>query len=85
MIITNVLITHGPVQWRGQLVMHHDVKMMHHKLTAPLSWTACNQWTKERDNDFMKRLHNIWYLYRPLPLTVLPSVRNYPCIVEALA
>ena len=35
-IITTVLIMHGPVQWRGQLVMHHDVNMMHHKLTAPL-------------------------------------------------
>ena len=23
MIITTVLITRGPVQWRGQLVMHH--------------------------------------------------------------
>ena len=30
MIITTVLIMHGQVQWRGQLVMHHDV------LTVPL-------------------------------------------------
>ena len=35
-MITTVLIMHGQVQWRSQLVMHHDVNMMHHKLTAPL-------------------------------------------------
>ena len=28
MIITTVLITRGPVQWRGQLVMHHVYIML---------------------------------------------------------
>ena len=36
MIIITVLIMRGQVQRHGQLVMHHDVNMMHHKLTAPL-------------------------------------------------
>ena len=36
MIITTVLTMRSQVHWHGQLVMHHDVNMMHHKLTAPL-------------------------------------------------
>ena len=56
---TTVLITRGPVQWRGQLVIHHVYIMYiylhhvhvyimyvtHHKLTAPLNWTARNQYS----------------------------------------
>ena len=71
MIITTVLITHGPAQWWGQLVMHHDVNMMHHKLTMPLNCTACNQYScnnhyRRINTHFLNQKYtiNYWATYR---------------------
>ena len=54
----------------------HDVNMMHHKLTAPLNWTARNQYSCRLSNSQYTRINTHFFE----PKIYLPSIIALPGI-----